>query len=129
MLVVDDSRDTRKVLSMALELAGYRVSVASNGMEALEILHQQPHDLVITDLWMPNMDGAELVRLLRLSPATAATTIVLMTAACPPQLRDRVAADAFVAKPFEFRQLMQLLASLSRPLPVQPSLAPATAST
>jgi two-component system response regulator MprA len=121
VLVVDDSRDTRKVLSMALEFSGYRVSVAGNGMEALEILQQQPHDLVLTDLWMPNMDGAELVRLLRLNPATAATPIVLMTASCPPQLRDSVAADAFMTKPFEFEPLLKLLASLSRPASMQPA--------
>ncbi len=121
VLVVDDSRDTRRVLSMALELSGYRVSVAGNGMEALEILLQQPHDMVLTDLWMPNMDGAELVRLLRLNPATAAMPIVLMTASCPPQLRDSVAVDAFMTKPFEFEPLLKLLASLRRAPPMQPA--------
>lgn len=114
VLVVDDSGDTRKVLSMALEISGYRVSVAANGMEALEILQLQRHDLVLTDLWMPNMDGAELVRLLRQNPATASTPIVLMTASCPPQLRATVAVDAFMTKPFEFEPLLKLLASLSR---------------
>jgi CheY-like chemotaxis protein len=112
VLIVDDSKDTRKVLCMALEISGYQVSVAESGMEALEILRQQPHDLLLTDLWMPNMDGAELVRLVRQNPKTAAMPIVMMTAALPPDLRSTIPADAFLIKPFEFEPLLKLLSGL-----------------
>lgn len=114
ILVVDDSKDTRTLLSLALERCGYRVTLAESGMEALEILQQQPQDLVLTDLWMPNMDGAELVRLIRLNPATATLPIVLMTASFRPQLRETLAADAFMTKPLELESLVKLLEQLRR---------------
>lgn len=65
ILVVDDEKNTREGLRWALEKPDVRVWTASNGVEALELLRQQPVDLVITDLRMPELDGMELLRIIR----------------------------------------------------------------
>lgn len=65
ILVVDDEKNTREGLRWALESSEVTVLTAANGLEALEILRQQPVDLVITDLRMPEMDGMQLLRHIR----------------------------------------------------------------
>jgi CheY-like chemotaxis protein len=65
ILVVDDDPGTRKVMQQVLEPLGYAVTVAGNGTEALRSFQQQPVDLVITDLIMPEADGFELIAHLR----------------------------------------------------------------
>ncbi len=56
-LVVDDDRNTRRLLQAALEGRGYHVTVASDGAEALEMIRSQPFDVLISDLHMPRVDG------------------------------------------------------------------------
>lgn len=65
VLVVDDNRDHNLALAKIFERAGYRVSTAGDGQEALTILTKGPFDLVITDLWMPSMNGLDLLRSIR----------------------------------------------------------------
>ncbi len=65
ILVVDDEKNTREGLRWALENSSVSVLTAANGLEALEVLQQQPVDLVITDLRMPELDGMELLRRIR----------------------------------------------------------------
>lgn len=65
VLVVDDNRDHNLALAKIFERAGYRVSTAGDGQEALTILTKGSFDLVITDLWMPSMNGLDLLRSIR----------------------------------------------------------------
>ncbi|MBI4798554.1 MAG: response regulator [Desulfarculus sp.] len=68
VLIVDDSASMRAVVKKTLAAAGYAVQTcleAQNGAEALEILHQEPVDVVLSDLHMPEMDGLELLRTLQ----------------------------------------------------------------
>lgn len=65
VLVVDDNQEHSHALAKIFERAGYRVGTASDGVEALGLLTEQPFDLVITDLRMPRMNGLELVRSIR----------------------------------------------------------------
>src|SRR5438105_10730263 len=65
ILVVDDEPQITRVLRTSLSSQGYDIRVANNGETALEILKDWTPDLVITDLFMPNMDGLELCRRLR----------------------------------------------------------------
>lgn len=62
ILSVDDSEHSNSLRKFMLETRGYRVLLAHNGREALEIFHDHPIDLVLSDLMMPDMNGAELVR-------------------------------------------------------------------
>jgi CheY-like chemotaxis protein len=65
ILVVDDEDSIRRVLVRILEPAGARVVCAGNGLEALRALEKEPFDLVITDVLMPEMDGIELIPLIK----------------------------------------------------------------
>ncbi len=77
-LVVDDSMLIRHTVCRFLEERGFAVESASNGVEALEIVAQQRPDLIITDLQMPKMGGAELISALKDQPATHDIPIVIL---------------------------------------------------
>lgn len=65
ILVVDDVDAVRESLRLALERAGYDVDEAADGQEALSIAHRTATDAVVADLWMPRLDGIELLKALR----------------------------------------------------------------
>lgn len=65
ILSVDDSEHSNSLRKFMLETRGYRVLLANNGREALELFRDHPVDLVLSDLMMPDMNGAELVRQLK----------------------------------------------------------------
>jgi two-component system, OmpR family, response regulator CpxR len=71
ILCIDDSEQSLSIRKFMLETRGYRVLAAGSGREALDLFQQGSIDLVLTDLVMPEMDGAELIRVLKqLSPET-----------------------------------------------------------
>jgi len=80
-LVVDDNDANRLVLELMLEAAGLGIVSASSGAEALARLHEQTVDVVITDLWMPGLDGHGLLAAIRAMPATRHLPVVATTAA------------------------------------------------
>ena len=65
VLVVDDNRDVRRVVSLLLTSAGYTVSEASDGVEAVAKLKRRRYDVILTDVRMPQMDGRELLKICR----------------------------------------------------------------
>jgi len=65
ILVADDDETVRHVISRTLQNAGYHVTTAANGIEALDSLDQTPHDLVLLDLQMPGMDGPSALKEIR----------------------------------------------------------------
>lgn len=76
ILIVDDDRGVRTLLGRILERAGYRVTEAADGRQAMEMVRRDQPALVITDIFMPEQDGLEIVRELRLShPATGVIAI------------------------------------------------------
>ena len=79
ILVVDDEPDERFLLRRMFERAGYEVLDASDGAAALAIARESLPDLIVTDMMMPVMDGAELIRRLRSDPATAGIPILAST--------------------------------------------------
>src|SRR5690349_20741259 len=80
ILVADDNRANREALASLLEAAGYEVTKAADGEEALERARAARPELVITDVLMPRMDGYELARRLREDPATRAAGLIFYTA-------------------------------------------------
>ena len=79
ILVVDDEPDERFLLRRMFEREGYEVLDASDGAAALAIVRESRPDLIVTDMMMPVMDGAELIRRLRSDPATAGIPILAST--------------------------------------------------
>lgn len=67
ILIVDDDEQLRNLLSEVLRRAGYEVEVARDGQEALRLYGEQPTDLIVTDLLMPEKEGLEMIRELRRS--------------------------------------------------------------
>ena len=105
ILVVEDDRDLRFVIRMILERAGYEVAEAHDGVAAVESIRAEPPDLIIADLTMPVMSGAELVDQVRSNPATTLIPIVLMTGR-QVALATSQRVDAVVTKPFEPADLL-----------------------
>lgn len=80
ILVLDDRADNRELFNVVLSAAGYEVTEATNGHDALDLVKQKLPDLIITDVVMPEMDGFEFLRELRADPRTASVRVILCTA-------------------------------------------------
>ena len=113
ILVVDDRASNRDVLTTLLGYRGHRVSEATNGADALDKVHTDPPDLIITDLLMPGMDGFEFVRNLRADAEQANTPVIFVTATyLEPEARalaDTCGPHHFVTKPFEPTELLEIV--------------------
>jgi DNA-binding response OmpR family regulator len=114
VLVVDDDGNVRDVLRRYLEHAGYRVDLAADGEQALELAGRGLPDLVVLDLMLPGIDGLEVCRRLR---SRGPVPVVMLTARGEEEDRIaglRLGADDYVAKPFSPRELVLRVASVLR---------------
>ncbi|MEX0732664.1 MAG: response regulator [Aquisalimonadaceae bacterium] len=109
LLLVDDEPGILDALTLFLQLEGFRVVQASNGRQALDQLESQRFDLVITDLMMPYMDGAQLIGMMRETPTWANIPIVLSSAALPRDSDLPQRADAFLCRPFGVCRLIEVI--------------------
>jgi len=114
ILVVDDEASIREVLTQYLELEGFTVLQAADGVEALRSAEAQPPDLVVLDLMLPGMDGLEVCRRLR---ATSAVPILMLTARSDET--DKLAGfavgtDDYVTKPFSPREVVVRVQAIMR---------------
>jgi len=112
---VDDDPDVRDSLERALRHAGYAVTTAGHGADALDSLARSPVDLVVLDVLMPMVDGFEACR--RLRERGDATPILVLTAR--DAIDDRVTgleagADDYLVKPFALRELLARIRALLR---------------
>ncbi|MBN1396988.1 MAG: response regulator [Bacteroidetes bacterium] len=102
VLVVDDSATVRKFVAAALNMKGFRVITASDGIEALERMPSEKFDLIITDLNMPDMDGYELIRSIRETPEYRDIPIIVLSSMTDLKNKDLAmesGALAFLEKP------------------------------
>ena len=115
LLLVDDEPDLVQMVSVRLKAAGYEVSTAYDGQEALEkVRHSQP-DLVILDLMLPKLDGYKVCRLLKFDEKTRAIPILIFTARAQVEdvtLATECGADAYLTKPFEAKTLLAKIQEL-----------------
>ena len=106
ILIVDDEQSYRQLLSLVFEGDGHNIRTATNGREALALLHEEPADVVISDVRMPDMDGIEMLSSVRESQPDLG--VVLMTAfASVETAREafKLGADDFIQKPFDVEEL------------------------
>ncbi len=116
ILVVDDSITTRTLEKSILETAGYEVVTATDGVQALDCLKEQPVELVVSDVEMPNMDGITLTRKLREDEMYAYLPIILVTSLESQEDRERgmvAGANAYIVKRgFDQRELLKTVEQL-----------------
>ena len=114
ILVVDDDDSIREVASMTLQLlAGWQVTTAGSGSEALELLRELRPDAVLMDVMMPGLDGPSTVLRLRADPATADLPVIMLTAKdISADLRRELGLSGLLAKPFDPLTLSDEISSI-----------------
>jgi two-component system KDP operon response regulator KdpE len=126
ILVVDDEPRMRRFMRMNLDLEGYRVIEAENGLEAVNRVRDDLPDLVLLDVMMPELDGFEALRLIR---ETSNVPIIMLTVKGDEDDRVRgleLGADDYVTKPFSPRELASRIKAVLRrtelPAPAEQSI-------
>lgn len=117
-LVVDDSHTVRRLLMQLLSDAGWEVRGARDGFDALAQLAQQPVDIVLTDLEMPQLNGLELTRHLKARPQGAQTPVLMITSRDTEKHRRSAAqagVDHYLTKPYTDHDLLATVRALTAP--------------
>jgi CheY-like chemotaxis protein len=119
ILVAEDDDDNRLVMKMLLELRGYRVVVAANGLETLDVAARERPDLILMDLRMPQLNGLAATRQLRQHSDAhlRCVPIIALSAYDPAQQRNVALAagcDEYAIKPINYDLLEQLIKDLLR---------------
>lgn len=119
MLVVDDEPDITALVAYHLAKAGYRVTTAGNGADALKLAEQQAPDLVVLDLMLPGLSGYEVLEALRRRPETRDIGVLVLTARKEEADRVRglaLGADDYLVKPFSPQELVLRVGAVLRRL-------------
>jgi len=123
VLYVEDEAPLRGLVAFWLEDAGYRVLLAADGVEALEVVRAERPDLVITDAMMPRMSGDELVERMKADPELSAIPIVMATAAASPLRVERMlerGCHAVLGKPLDEASFLAAAAGALAAAEVEP---------
>jgi len=112
VLVVDDSITVRRVTQRLLVREGYRVSLAADGLQALERLAEELPAVVLSDIEMPRMDGFDLARNIRADARLAHLPIVMITSRIAEKHREHakeLGVNHYLGKPYSEEELMSLV--------------------
>ncbi len=112
VLVADDDLAIQELIRLNLELQGYQVIIASNGVETVRKALSERPDLIILDILMPEMDGYEVMRLLKNSEETSYIPIIVLTAYASDTgalVSWLEGAEGYLAKPFNPDELLMLV--------------------
>lgn len=130
ILVVDDDLDTLRLVGLMLQRQGYEIVAANNGHQALAMAQNERPDLILLDVMMPDLDGVEVTRRLRMDPSTKDLPIIMFTA--KTQMEDKLlgfeaGVDDYLTKPTQPRELFAhikaVLARAGKSRPVTAALA------
>ncbi|MBB83950.1 MAG: hypothetical protein CL931_09100 [Deltaproteobacteria bacterium] len=124
VVIADDNPDMRELLRFLLG-RNYRVRTARNGREALELVRAELPHLVLTDLMMPEMSGAELCAAIKGDPSTEKIPVILVTSKADHEMKVtglELGADDYVTKPFHPRELLARVRGFVRVRELQESL-------
>jgi two-component system KDP operon response regulator KdpE len=114
ILIVDDEARMRRFMQMNLDLEGYRVIEASNGLEAIDRVREDLPDLVLLDVMMPEMDGFEALHIIR---ETSTVPVIILTVRDDEEDKVKgleLGADDYVTKPFSHRELASRIKAVLR---------------
>ena len=111
ILVVDDEPDVLKILLLRLEKTGYKVMGGRDGREALDLARRMVPDLIILDIYLPDMNGDDITRILKGDERLKAIPIILISATTISiaQRAKECGADGYIAKPFEPEELVGMV--------------------
>jgi DNA-binding response OmpR family regulator len=114
ILIIEDNRDSRDILSKLLRMSGYDVVSAADGETGYSAAIESQPDLIITDVNMPRMDGIEFVRRVRANDSLARTPVLVVTAFGSTVAREALeaGADASAEKPFDFDRFLTTVENL-----------------
>ena len=113
VLVVDDSLTVRRVTQRLLVREGYRVTLAKDGLDALERLAEEVPQVVLSDIEMPRMDGFDLVRNLRADARWRALPVIMITSRIAQKHKDHateLGVDHYLGKPYSEEDLLAPIA-------------------
>jgi two-component system KDP operon response regulator KdpE len=114
ILIVDDEARMRRFMQMNLDLEGYRVIEANNGLEAIDRVREELPDLVLLDVMMPEMDGFEALHIIR---ETSTVPVIMLTVRDDEEDKVKgleLGADDYVTKPFSPRELASRIKAVIR---------------
>ncbi|HET8562318.1 MAG TPA: response regulator [Candidatus Binatia bacterium] len=117
ILLVEDNEELLEVAQRALEFHGYQVAVAKNGLEAVKLATLQLPDVILMDLYMPEMDGLEVTSRIRSDPVTKDIPIIATTASARPGEKERclaVGCNEYLQKPYTYAELTVVIRKLLR---------------
>ncbi len=112
LLVIDDEVDIGETVKIRLEVNGYSVNLAYDGLDGIDKAVKTMPDLILLDILMPQVDGFEVCRRLRKIPETQNIPIIMLTAIKSPeslQKAKEAGAQDYLAKPFESGELVEIV--------------------
>jgi CheY-like chemotaxis protein len=116
VLLVEDTEDNRLMMRRLLELSGYRVSEAVNGIEAVKAAERETPSIILMDLSLPLVDGLAATRRIRQLPDLAQVPIIAVSAHDTADFHAEALAagcDAYITKPIDYSELEDLIADLT----------------
>lgn len=117
IMTVDDSSSIRQMVSFTLKEAGYDVVEACDGVDALKKINNKKINMIVTDLNMPNMDGIELIRQVRMQADYRFIPIVMLTTESQVTKKEegkKAGATGWIVKPFNPEQLLAVIQKVLR---------------
>ena len=117
ILIAEDEIHIITLLEFTLEMAGYQVCTAQNGLEVLEKVHSERPDLILLDIKMPELNGWQICEKLKSEEKTNKIPIIIVTAFAQKEAKDRsleLGADDFISKPFDGKALLECIQKVMR---------------
>lgn len=111
ILWVEDDANQRRIIEEFFGLLGFKAALAANGSAALEILERETYDVLITDIGMPEMNGWQLIEIVRAKYGTAMRIVIVSGWAqeIDQDTRIKYGVDSIISKPFRISELRQVL--------------------
>jgi CheY-like chemotaxis protein len=116
VLLVEDTEDNRMMMRRLLELSGYQVSEAVNGLEAVNLAERETPNIILMDLSLPIVDGLAATRRIRQLPNLATVPIIAVSAHDTADFHAEALAagcDAYITKPIDYTELEDLISDLT----------------